>query len=63
MDRQELYSYRRILKKVELDRLRTLYAETLLQCSLNGTKLPQIRHLQGLVQLWRELDRRNRKPQ
>ena len=60
MDRKELLSYGNILRRVDLERLRTLYAEQLTLCGMDGSRLPKAREVQKLVQLWKELKRRSK---
>jgi hypothetical protein len=62
MSWEELSRYRTGLLRVDDERLKTLYREKLSACELKTRELPKARCIQELVQVWRELVRRQPRP-
>ena len=62
MNWQELSQYRSGLQRLDDERIKELYREKLTACEMKTRELPKARCIQELVQVWRELMRRQPKP-
>lgn len=58
LSRNYLVGYREMLGRATDGELRDLYESTHGECALKSGSTPSAEHIQKLVQIWRELERR-----
>ena len=59
---QELQQYRQRLRTLEEELLKRRYKDAFIACELKPREPPEARHIQELVQVWKELVRRRPQP-